>query len=87
VYHLSALDEKTGEHVGPTMNPTITFDPTKPVNSWAFSFWGGAFWLFVGPQLFRYDAATDTTTEVMHDVGLMVWGAGASTCAPVEIPK
>ena len=87
VYHVSALDRATGAHVGPTMDPSITFDPSKPTNSWAFSFWGGDFWLFVGPQLFRYEPSTSATTRVIGDLGFMVWGAGASTCAPTSIPK
>lgn len=58
--------------------------------SWAFAHWGGDFWLFTGHQtskVTRYSPATDTSAVVVEDAGILVVGAGSSTCAPVTPPR
>ena len=58
--------------------------------SWAFAQWGGDFWLFTGQSsssVTRYSPTTDTSTVVVADTGLLIVGAGSSTCAPVSPPR
>lgn len=63
--------------------------------AWAFSFWGGDFYLYTAPS-----AATGRTTNVtryrpsdgsvdaayMTNIGFRIVGAGVSTCAPIAPP-
>jgi hypothetical protein len=60
-----------------------------PPASWAFSYWGGAFYLFTsvdGVQsstVTRYDAATmQVDSTYVLTAPMVIVGAGASTCAP-----
>lgn len=63
--------------------------------AWAFSFWGGDFYLYTAPSALigrtsnvtRYrpsDGSVDT--NYMRDVGFRIVGAGVSTCAPIAPP-
>ena len=67
--------------------------PTVPVpNAWAFSFWGGDFYLytasFANSQVTRYRPSDDSVdTNFIGDTGFRILGAGVSTCAPLEPPK
>ncbi|MCK6549709.1 choice-of-anchor D domain-containing protein [Myxococcota bacterium] len=65
---------------------------TSPGGSFAVKFWGGAFYLFVGPDVWRLprDALvpgelepTEAPSLVFSAPGTNVVGAGVSTCAPV----
>ncbi|AKV04596.1 hypothetical protein AKJ09_11259 [Labilithrix luteola] len=61
-----------------------------PNGAWAFAHWGGDFWLFTGHMtsaVTRYSPATDTSTVVVDDTGMLIVGAGSSTCAPVVPPR
>ena len=54
--------------------------------AWAFSFWGGDFWLYSattgrGSSVTRL-GADGTLERVLPDVGFVIVGAGVSTCAP-----
>lgn len=63
-------------------------------NAWAFSFWGGHFYLYT-------QSSSDTSSRVsdfnpasqavdlsyMTDVGFTITGAGVSTCAPTQPPQ
>lgn len=66
--------------------------------AWAFSFWGGDFYLYTAPDptsnpgrtsnVTRYrpsDGSVDTA--YMTNVGFRIIGAGVSTCAPIAPPK
>lgn len=64
-------------------------------SAWAFSFWGGDFYLYTAPSALtgrgstvsRYrpsDGSVDTA--YVRDVGFRIVGAGVSTCAPVAPP-
>jgi hypothetical protein len=78
-----------------TPNPFTLTDIQPPITAWAFSFWGGDFYLYT------YNATTDITSRVTHyrpsdgsvdtsymtDVGFTIVGAGVSTCAPTAPPK
>lgn len=65
---------------------------------WAFSFWGGDFYLYTAPSdledptrttnVTRYrpsDGSIDTA--YMTNIGFHIVGAGVSTCAPLEPPE
>lgn len=58
-------------------------------SNFAFAFWGGDFWLFVGPgsstDVFQYKPVTGVTTKVSSTAAEIV-GAGVSTCAPTKPP-
>jgi hypothetical protein len=80
---------------GATMTPvTMTGLPT-PMD-WAFSFWGGHFYLYTsqgqagagGSNVTDYDPVADTVnTTFMTSIGFDIVGAGVSTCAPVTAPQ
>jgi hypothetical protein len=67
-----------------------------PPSDWAFSFWGGDFYLYAFPN-----ASNSPNSSVIHynpttqaldlayvpDVGFTIIGAGVSTCAPITPPK
>ncbi len=62
---------------------------------WAFSFWGGDFYLYTAPakptsrttNVTHYSPATQTVdTAYMTDIGFRIVGAGVSTCAPTVAP-
>lgn len=59
-------------------------------SNFAFAFWGGDFWLFVGPgtstDVFQYKPLTGVTTKVSSTSAEIV-GAGVSTCAPTKPPS
>jgi hypothetical protein len=67
-------------------------------SAWAFSFWGGDFYLYTAPDPFLDPSRTSNVTRYrpsdgsvdtgyMVNVGFRIVGAGVSTCAPVEEPK
>jgi hypothetical protein len=56
----------------------------------AFAHWGGDFYVFVGRDFTTvtlYSPATDTSSVVVENTGMLIVGAGSSTCAPLERPK
>lgn len=65
----------------------------KTPSAWAFSFWGGSFYLYAASGLentnvTKYDPATGSVDNTyMTDIGFRIVGAGVSTCAPLEPPK
>ncbi|AKV04798.1 hypothetical protein AKJ09_11461 [Labilithrix luteola] len=79
------LDKKTGSILE-------TYRPDVEIGSgWAFAHWGGDFWLFTAPRnarttVSRYSPATNTTTVMIEDTGMLIVGAGSSTCAPSAPP-
>ncbi|MCW5833560.1 MAG: hypothetical protein KIS78_14250 [Labilithrix sp.] len=61
-----------------------------PSGAFAFAHWGGSFWLFTGQTRSRvttYSPDTDESTDVVADTGMLIVGAGSSTCAPLTPPK
>jgi hypothetical protein len=86
---VAELDKPSGKILTTTKLPKV---PT-PI-AWAFSFWGGDFYLYTATtngltsNVNRYhpqDGSTDPA--YMTNVGFTIVGAGVSTCAPVEPPK
>jgi hypothetical protein len=79
-----------------TSNVTSLTTVNNSVGGYAFSFWGGDFWIYTA-----YPTATDpnATTSVTHvvsadggvgvamaDIGFTIVGAGSSTCVPTVPP-
>lgn len=66
--------------------------------AWAFSFWGGDFYLYTAPDPLSDPSRTTNVTryrpsdgsvdaQYMVNIGFRIVGAGVSTCAPLEPPK
>jgi hypothetical protein len=58
--------------------------------AFAFAQWGGDFWVFTGTEhsiVTRYRPADDTSKVVVQDTGMLIVGAGSSTCAPTTPPR
>ncbi len=66
-------------------------------SDWAFSFWGGAFYLYTVPSSTAQPGRTSNVTRYrpsddsvdpgyMTDIGFRIVGAGVSTCAPLAAP-
>jgi hypothetical protein len=64
----------------------------SPPSAWAFSFWGGDFYLYAAPgnnasgnsSVIKYDAVAQTVDAAyVADTGFTIVGAGVSTCAPI----
>jgi hypothetical protein len=62
---------------------------------WAFSFWGGSFYLYTADQsihpndtsdVTEYNPKTGSTSVVLSEIGFRIVGAGVSTCAPLVQP-
>jgi hypothetical protein len=69
-----------------------------PPTDWAFSFWGGHFYLYtslgipapigMGSNVTDYDPVSGSiNTTYMQNIGFDIVGAGVSTCAPVTPPQ
>jgi hypothetical protein len=62
--------------------------------AWAFSFWGGVFYLYTADtsqapfsDVTEYDPVTKKSTTVLSQIGFNIVGAGVSTCAPTAPVK
>jgi hypothetical protein len=62
---------------------------------WAFSFWGGDFYLYTGnstdtaengSKITRYRPSDGSVTVISPGIGFFIEGAGVSTCAPTTPP-
>jgi hypothetical protein len=66
----------------------INYPPNS--SNFAFAFWGGEFFLFVGPgtstDVFKY-SPDDGKTEKIQSTSFVIVGAGVSTCAPTTKPR
>jgi hypothetical protein len=87
-YDVAQIDKTTAQILSEAKQNAIMYAPDS--SNFAFAFWGGDFWLFVGPgtstDVFHYQVATQTTTKV-KTVTFEIVGAGVSTCAPIAPPK
>jgi hypothetical protein len=86
--------EKTS---GATQAP-VAMNGVETPSDWAFSFWGGHFYLYTsqglpapigrGSDVTDYDPVSGAVnTTYMTGVGFDIVGAGVSTCAPVTPPR
>ena len=64
---------------------------TGAPNSWAFAYWGNAFYIFYKSQadpsttVYKVDMSSGSVAPYITDTGHNIVGAGVSTCAPVVI--
>ncbi|MFT3765805.1 MAG: hypothetical protein QM820_09840 [Minicystis sp.] len=86
-YVVAEIDKPTAHILSQAPQTAINYAPGS--SNFAFAFWGGDFWLFVGPgfstDVFRY-RPSDGTTVLMTTVPQVIVGAGVSTCAPIKPP-
>jgi hypothetical protein len=87
---LAQIDKTSGA----TSNVVPLSTVETPVD-WAFSFWGGDFYLYTAPQMpasrttnvTHYSPSTQVVdTSYMTNIGFRIVGAGVSTCAPTVAP-
>lgn len=89
---VAQLDKQSGAVIQSTPLPGVEAPET-----WAFSFWGGDFYLYTAPpRLFDPTRTSNVTryrpsdgsidTRYMENIGFRVVGAGVSTCAPIAPP-
>jgi hypothetical protein len=87
---ISKIDKATAAVVQDYPLPGMPTD----TQAWAFSFWGGVFYLYTSPcstpgacttntTIRKYDPSTKALTIEKPDIGFNIDGAGVSTCAPV----
>ena len=87
--NVSEIDKKSGAITSQKDLPTVEV-PT----AWAFSFWGGDFYLYTAPDTLSNPGRTSNVTRYrpsdgsvdtafMTNVGFRIVGAGVSTCAPL----
>jgi hypothetical protein len=90
---VAEIDKKAGSILSTAKLPKV-----ETPSAWAFSFWGGDFYLYTAPDEGVFPGRTtnvskyhpqDGTTDpaYMTNIGFRIVGAGVSTCAPVEPPK
>jgi hypothetical protein len=86
-YVVAQIDKSNAHILSEAPQTSVSYAPDT--SSLAFAFWGGDFWLFVGPgsytDVFKYDPTSGQTTKVVTEQFEVV-GAGVSTCAPIEAP-
>jgi len=87
-YVVSEIDKSSASILSMAPQTAISYPPNG--SNFAFAFWGGDFWLFVGPgsntDVFHYQPSTGMTTKISTE-SFEVVGAGVSTCAPTIAPK
>lgn len=82
---------------GATITP-VSLPQVETPAAWAFSFWGGDFYLYTAPDPLVDPTRTTNVTRYrpsdgsvdpnyMVNIGFRIVGAGVSTCAPLEPPK
>ncbi len=84
---VAELSKAAGQVMSHTPLPSV-----EVPNAWAFSFWGGDFYLYTAAlgnsRVNRYRPSDGTVdTNYMVDVGFRIVGAGVSTCAPIAPPN
>jgi hypothetical protein len=82
---IAALDKTNG-----STKKTYRTSAIDPFGGFAFAQWGGDFWVFTGQttsRVTRYRPTTDESVVVVPDTGMLIVGAGSSTCAPTKPPS
>jgi len=86
-YDVAQIEKTTAQILSEAPQSAISYAPDS--SNFAFAFWGGDFYLFVGPgtstDVFHYVPSTGVTTKV-KSVTFEIVGAGVSTCAPFVPP-
>ncbi len=87
-YVVAQIDKSQAKILSQAPQNQVQYPPGG--SNFAFAFWGGSFWLFVGPgtstDVFKYDPQVGSTVKLKTESFAIV-GAGVSTCAPIEPPK
>jgi hypothetical protein len=87
-YVVAQIDKTTAHIISVAPQNAINYAPDS--SNFAFAFWGGDFWLFVGPgsttDVFQYQVASNTTTKRETEQFEIV-GAGVSPGAPPTPPQ
>ncbi|MFO0761745.1 MAG: hypothetical protein U0359_35205 [Byssovorax sp.] len=87
-YIVAQVDKSNAHILDQAPQSAINYPPGS--SNFAFAFWGGDFWLFVGPgtstDVFHYKPSTGMTSFV-KTVNMVIVGAGVSTCAPFKPPS
>ena len=87
-YVVAEVGKSTALVMSQAPQSAINYAPGS--SNFAFAFWGGDFYLFVGPgsstDVFRYRPSDGSTTK-LTTVQFEIVGAGVSTCAPTTPPK
>jgi hypothetical protein len=87
-YVVAEIDKSNAHILSQAPQTAINYAPGS--SNFAFAFWGGDFWLFVGPgfqtDVFHYKPSDGSTTNV-KTVPFEIVGAGVSTCAPIKPPN
>jgi hypothetical protein len=87
---VATITKTSGAVATPSSLPSVTVG-----TDWAFSFWGGAFYLYTGNStdpsqngstVTRYSPDDGSVTVLSTGVGFFITGAGVSTCAPTVAP-
>jgi hypothetical protein len=89
---VAGIDKKTGGILSAQQLPEV-----ETPAAWAFSSWGGDFYLYTAPSslldpnrttnVTKYHPQDGTTdTAYMTNIGFRIVGAGVSTCAPIVPP-
>jgi len=88
---VAQLDRATGAVLESTPLPGV-----ETPQAWAFSFWGGDFYLYTAPSALSPGRTTNVTRyrpsdgsidpRYMTNIGFRIVGAGVSTCAPIAPP-
>jgi hypothetical protein len=87
VAEIAPIDKATAATSAPVSIPGV-----QCPSAFAFSFWGGDFYLFTAHPFFHSSVAHFTSadgtldTNYVADAGFTIVGAGASTCAPTIPP-
>jgi hypothetical protein len=75
---------------------TWTLPTVDTGSDWAFSFWGGDFYLYTADKysmsdpfstVTRFRPSDGSVTVLAKNIGFRIVGAGVSTCAPTSLPK
>jgi hypothetical protein len=75
---------------------TWTLPTVDTGSDWAFSFWGGDFYLYTADKysmsdpfstVTRFRPSDGSVTVLAQNIGFRIVGAGVSTCAPTTPPK
>ncbi len=78
---IGQIDRATGQLLSMSNLPGVDIS-----SGWAFAFWGGDFYTFTAPGpdtiVQRFRPSDGTVVQVATTPGLIVVGAGVSTCAP-----
>jgi hypothetical protein len=88
--HVASIDKASGKIL-----VDHALNGVSPPSDWAFSFWGGDFYLYAAPgnnatgnsSVIHYSITTGAIDMAyVPDTGMTIIGAGVSTCAPVKPP-